>query len=81
MQRFDNFLDAFGDSYKNILQIRPLIEILSKFNPKLSSKALVSILEKYPTTELAKLILEITECEPAENFLINELSNSLEAIL
>tara|TARA_B100000780_G_scaffold266296_1_gene222410 strand:- start:125 stop:1495 length:1371 start_codon:yes stop_codon:yes gene_type:complete len=81
IQRFDNFLDAFGDSYKNILQIRPLIEILSKFNPKLSSKALVSILEKYPTTELAKLILEITECEPAENFLINELSNSLEAIL
>ncbi|MDC1243366.1 helicase-related protein, partial [Amylibacter sp.] len=81
MQRFDNFLDAFGDSYKNIKQIRPLIEILSKFNPELNSKAFASMLEKYPSTELAKLILEITECEPAENFLINELSNSLEAIL
>lgn len=81
MQRFDNFLDAFGDSYKNIKQIIPLIEILSKFNPELNSKAFASMLEKYPNTELAKLILETTECEQAENFLINELSNSLEAIL
>ena len=81
MQRFDNFLDAFGDSYKNIKQIRPLIEILSKFNPELNSKAFAIMLEKYPTTELAKLILETTECEPAQNLLINELSNSLEAIL
>ena len=81
IHRFDNFLDAFGDSYKNIKQIKPLIEILSKFNPELNSKAFASMLEKYPNTELAKLILETTECEQAENFLINELSNSLEAIL
>ena len=58
-----------------------MIEILSKFNPELNSKAFASMLEKYPNTELAKLILETTECEQAENFLINELSNSLEAIL
>ena len=81
MQQFDNFLDAFGDSYKNIKQIIPLIEILSKFNPELYSQAFARMLEKYPTAELAKLILETTECEPAQNLLINELSNSLEAIL